>query len=547
MIGLIDAVLEFGAARVLFTSADGPITAGRVRAMAEAAVAAIEHREGDVYLHTASASRFLAGLLAAAVLERRVCLPAHVQAAYLEEIGCPSGVLFGDALPVSEDRDDAPHLRPRLANASRNPNLTFFTSGSTGAPKAVPKSLGQLEIEARALEARWGAEAGAVLATVSHQHIYGMLFRIVWPILSGRCSADRAVAYWEQLENKLGPETTLVSSPAHLTRLPANIGAASPRLIFSSGQTLPFTAVEACIRHFGTTPIEVLGSTETGGIAWRKQDTAGKPWTPFADVEVQADGNSLLHVRSPYLPGPDPLATGDGVVMADGGQFHLLPRGDRIEKVEGRRISLARVEEALSVLPGVTAATVCTLPSFKAALGAVVVLSPDGEARRAGRGAFRLSRDFRRALATRLEPSERPKHWRFVSEIPVDERGKHNQAILRALFISPLHGLELEIVEQGHDTAELKLKLSRDMIYFSGHFVDRPVFPGVAQVHLAALIAYRIWHFRPEKADLARVKFSRVLVPDDEVVLMLERDEHKGRLRFSFRLGNVAASQGEIG
>lgn len=545
MIGLIDAVLEFDAAWVLFLSAEGPITAGRVRAMADAAVAAVEQGEGDVYLHTSSAARFLAGLLAAALLERRVCLPAHVQTPYLAEIGCH--MLLGDALPVLDNQDDAPRLRRRLANAPRDPRLTFFTSGSTGTPKAVPKSLSQLEIEARALEAQWGADAGQVLATVSHQHIYGMLFRIVWPILSGRPSSDRACTYWEELEGKLGPQTTLISSPAHLTRLPPRSGAASPRLIFSSGQALAYSAVEACVRHFGTTPVEVLGSTETGGIAWRAQGFDGTPWTPFANVEVEANHDGLLQVRSPYLADENPLATGDGVIMAERGQFHLLPRGDRIEKVEGRRVSLTRVEEALRALPDVTAATVCTLPSFKAGLGAVVVLSHEGGTALAAQGAFRYSRDLRRALVARLEPSERPKHWRFVAELPVDERGKTNQAMLRALFMSPLHALEIDIIAQNHDTAKIRVKLSPEMAYFAGHFADRAILPGIAQVHIAAQLAYRIWNFRPDKADLARVKFSRVLVPNDEIVIELERDESKARLRFTFRIGDVTASQGDIG
>jgi 3-hydroxymyristoyl/3-hydroxydecanoyl-(acyl carrier protein) dehydratase len=235
------------------------------------------------------------------------------------------------------------------------------------------------------------------------------------------------------------------------------------------------------------------------------------------------------------------------VIVAQSGQFHLLPRGDRIEKVEGRRVSLTRVEEALRAIPDVTAAIVCTLPSRKAALGAVVVLSHEGRARLAEQGAFRYSRDLRRALAVRLEPSERPKHWRFVGEMPVDERGKPNQAMLRALFLPPLHGIELDIIAQSHDTAKIRLKLSRDVTYFAGHFADRAILPGVAQIHIAAQIAHSIWHFRPDRADLARVKFSRVLVPDDEIVVVLERDERKGRLRFTYSVGDVTASQGDIG
>ena len=63
--------------------------------------------------------------------------------------------------------------------------------------------------------------AQRVVGTVSHQHIYGMLFRIFWPLVSGGVSADKSADYWEQLERKLSPETTLVTGPAHLMRLPA--------------------------------------------------------------------------------------------------------------------------------------------------------------------------------------------------------------------------------------------------------------------------------------------------------------------------------------
>lgn len=547
MTGLIDAVLGAAAARVLFQSADGDIKAGHVRAMADAAATAMADRPGDIYLHTTSAARFVAGLLAATLQQRRICLPAHTQAAYLDEIGGQHGILVSDATFSADDRADAPDLSAGFTTISRDPTLTVFTSGTTGTPKAVRKALSQLETEARALDALWGSKAGAVLTTVSHQHIYGLLFRIVWPILSGRPSADHAALYWEQLDGKLTPQTMLVSSPAHLTRLPESLGPATPGLIFSSGQELPFAAVEACTRRFATTPIEVLGSTETGGIGWRQRQVAATPWMPFAGVDVQADADGALHVYSPYLPGQDAVATGDGVALLADGRFHLRPRGDRVEKVEGRRVSLTRVEEALRALPQVTAAKTCTLPAYKNALAAVVVLSPEGAASLAGRGAFRLSRDLRSALSDRLEPSERPKHWRFVPKLPTDERGKHTLALLRALFFSPLHGLELSVIAQDETTAEISLKFTPDLIFFSGHFAERAVLPGMAQVHIAALLAERLWRFRPAKADLTRVKFSRVLVPDDEVVLKLQRDDHRGRLRFSMRLGDITASQGEIG
>ena len=100
--------------------------------------------------------------------------------------------------------------------------LVIFTSGSTGQPKPVDKQLIQFQLEIDTLEKHWGKQLAhaTALATVSHQHIYGLLFRVLWPLSAGRCfhsdcyinpetlvkGAQDAAAYW-------------VASPAHLKRL----------------------------------------------------------------------------------------------------------------------------------------------------------------------------------------------------------------------------------------------------------------------------------------------------------------------------------------
>ncbi len=45
------------------------------------------------------------------------------------------------------------------------------------------------------------------------------------------------------------------------------------RAIFSSGGPLPFEVAQESKRLLGPVPIEVYGSSETGGIAWRSSDT----------------------------------------------------------------------------------------------------------------------------------------------------------------------------------------------------------------------------------------------------------------------------------
>ncbi len=541
MSGMIEALLAAPAERRLFHGADGWITAGDVREMA--ARVALPSGADAIYLHTTSASRFLAGVLAAAAEDRAIALPAHTQAAYLHEIGCPQSEVITDA------SFDAGAAARKLDSATRDPSLVFFTSGSTGFPKRVAKNLARVDTEARALEKLWGNEASHVIATVSHQHIYGMLFRIAWPLISGRTSDDTPATYWEDLDGRF-EGTTLVSSPAHLTRLPprGDLLKPPPKLIFSSGQLLPTPAAQTCIARFGIAVTEVLGSTETGGIAWRRQTEPDAPWTPFADVQIKTGDGGALIVRSPNLQDDTPMETGDVIVPLDDGRFILKPRGDRVVKIDGKRVSLTRVEEALSALPEIDIAAALTLPARGDALAAVAQLTAMGRAKLAELGPFRFTRALRTAVSVTLEPSERPKYWRFPEEIPFDVQGKRVLSTLQALFeTDPLEPLALDIRTRSETEAEIAFALSPDLIFFEGHFPEQPILPGVAQAHIAVLIAQRLWNVWPPDANLSKLKFKRVLAPNEHVVLHLKRDTASGRITFRYRLGETEVSEGEIG
>ncbi|MGH6952119.1 MAG: AMP-binding protein [Vitreimonas sp.] len=540
MSGLIATLVDAPADAPLFKRADGWITAGDIRQLAQRAPLA--RREGPIFAHVGSAAHLCAALLVAAAERRVLALPAHAQEGYLAEIGAAGALLDDDAFA----RAGAARA---LDGAIEDPLLIFYTSGSTGTPKRVDKNLSRIETEARALDDLWGDEAGHVAATVSHQHIYGLLFRIVWPLLSGRTADDAAALYWEDLKDRL-EDATLVASPAHLTRLPPHSDVLSPppRLIFSSGQLLTPGAARDCIAAFGRPVTEVLGSTETGGIAWRRQDTADEPWTPLPPVRIETGEGGALIVRSPFLQEDQPLATGDVIELHEDGHFRLKPRGDRVAKIGGKRVSLARVEQALQELGEIEVAAALTLAERSEELAAIVVLSADGREALQELGPFRLSRRLRGALASALEPAERPKHWRFVSVIPTDSQGKRVLSSLRAMFASsPLDALDYDTRSQTADEAEIAFTLPSDLIFFDGHFPERAVLPGLAQVHLAVLFAERFWGGWPSDADLARLKFRRVLMPGDAVVLTLKWNAQTGRLRFAYRFRDIDAAQGEIG
>src|SRR5207253_7393346 len=103
--------------------------------------------------------------------------------------------------------------------------------------------------EIRNLQEAFGARMASqpplrVFTTVSQQHIYGLLFCTFWALAAGHELAVERLVYPEQMAERLaGASCVLVSSPAHLKRLPDSVdwrGArASLRAVFSSGGPLP--------------------------------------------------------------------------------------------------------------------------------------------------------------------------------------------------------------------------------------------------------------------------------------------------------------------
>jgi len=315
--------------------------------------------------------------------------------------------------------------------------LHFFTSGTTGAPKKISKNLAMLEAEILTLDALWGQNVGAgpVFATVSHQHIYGLTFKLLWPLMAGRFFAAEMYNIWENLAAALTPGSTLITSPAHLNRLDGLdplIPTLRPKNVFTAGALLPFTSSQKSMEILGCRPTEIFGSTETGAFATRLQIKGDEPWQLFPGIDTRIDDKHQLILRTPFS-GDDWIETSDRIEPLDHG-FRFLGRTDRIAKIEGKRISLALVEQSLTHLPLVKTAAVVVLPRTSDCLGAIVVPSEEGRITLEALGRFRFSRLLRTHLTSTLESAGIPHFWRFVKELPTHELGKHRDADMRALF-----------------------------------------------------------------------------------------------------------------
>ncbi|MBN6111413.1 AMP-binding protein [Xanthomonas bonasiae] len=322
--------------------------------------------------------------------------------------------------------------------------LAVYTSGSTGDPVALDKRLRQLGEEVRALESRFAEvcdvdaapEATAVYGTVSHQHIYGLLFRVLWPLAAGRPFGSR-LFFYEQLSHALGQgHSVLVTSPAHLKRLPVEVDWSSARArlraVFSSGGALDEDAAAHACATLGMEAIEIYGSSETGGIASRRRSGMAT-WKPLPGVEWNlVEGR--LEVRSPFLADAQWFRSEDLAESDGAGGFRLVGRGDRIVKFEERRVSLTALDAAISANTAVEDARVLVLTGARTELAAVVVPSADGWSRLESEGRWRFTQMLKSSLASSHDATLQPQRWRYVSALPVNAQGKVTQHALRDLF-----------------------------------------------------------------------------------------------------------------
>jgi acyl-coenzyme A synthetase/AMP-(fatty) acid ligase len=472
-----------------------------------------------------------------------------------------------------------------LANArfdSLDPELALAelsTSGTTGPGKAVPKALRHLDSELAVLEDLFGPRLGPdarVFATVSHQHLYGLLFRTLWPLVSGRPFCAETYLHTEELFPRMreAGHFALATTPVHLRRMRADAElaslAAGARAVFSSGGPLDEAVAREVAERLGQAPIEIFGSTETGGVAWRTQSPAGEEsavWRAFPGVEVELarepEVAGQLVVRSPYASvglasaegdvrqaALQQTRMGDRAELVGDGRFRLLGRGDRVVKVGEKRLALPEMESALRAHPYVADAA---LVPFELAgdtrVGAVVALSDAGQAELDALGRRALGSALAEHLAAYWDRVLLPRAWRYVAELPRDAQGKTPHAALvelleqvgeRAPVLAPLVISE----RRGPRSLERELRVPADLAFLEGHFPGQPIVAGVVQIHWVMLAAAELLGSAPRVRALEGLRFRETLAPEQSFRLSVELSESADVLRFTLAAGERVFASG---
>ena len=502
-------------------------------------------------LHCEDSYYFSVTLLAMLQSGRKALVTANRQEAFIKEIKKPEYGFLTDT-PFADD--SATMIQKILGSAEYDGEIKFgkfdkskaeivmFTSGTTGEPKAIYKLFLQFENELYELVKVFGNDwiNRKVYSTVNHHHIYGLLFTALLPIATGLPFRRYRIDFPTELACLTDESIVLASSPAFLKRLSAEtdkpIGFKCPPIIYSSGGPLPVDVAKKASELTGYWPMEIYGSTETGGIAYR-QSKNGPVWTPFEVCKMSLADNGCLNIKSSYILETEGFTTGDLVELYADGRFLLQGRADSIVKIEEKRISLPEVENRLKQTGLVQDVRVVPMDGKRQYLAAAIVLNDAGREKFAGATKLSINNYFHDYLLKFIENTVSPKKWRYLEELPQNTEGKIRMRDIQALFNLP-ESPNFKILkfrrEPGVLTAKLVFPTTSD--YYDGHFPEFKLLPAVAQVDMVLRLARNFLDVPKALSKIHRTKFAGPILPDVPVILNVKYDAEAAKVSFNYTL-----------
>ena len=529
-------------------------------------------------LHCEDSYYFTVSLLAMLQSGRKALVTANRQEAFIKEIKkseygfitdepFASGVLNADEMPATLIQDvlagkcaEGKCIDDKCAPLKfgkfdkSKAEMVMYTSGTTGEPKAVYKLFLQFENELFELVKVFGSDwvNRKVYSTVNHHHIYGLLFTALLPIATGLPFRRHRIDFPTELANIAGDAAVIASSPAFLKRLSAETDKAiafkCPPIIYSSGGPLPEDVARKACELTGYWPMEIYGSTETGGIAYR-QSKNGPVWTPFEVCKMSVAENGCLNIKSSYILEAEGFTTGDLVDLYDDGRFLLKGRSDSIVKIEEKRISLPEVENRLKQTGLVQDVRVVPMVGKRQYLAAAIVLNEAGREKFAGLPKLTINNFFHDHLLKFIENTVSPKKWRYLEELPQNTEGKIRMRDIQSIFglaESPNFKILKFRREPGVLTAKLLFPAASD--YFDGHFPEFKLLPAVVQVDMVLRLARNFLDVPKELSKMNRTRFVSPILPDVPVVVKITYDADAGKVTFAFTSvdGETSFSNGSL-
>jgi malonyl-CoA/methylmalonyl-CoA synthetase len=370
----------------------------------------------------------------------------------LDADGSGSLTVESEAMPdhapiVPRERDDLAAL--------------LYSSGTTGVPKGIMLSHGNLLSNTATLIESWGFTASdRLLHALPIFHVHGLFVAVGCVFLSG------ASMYWlpsydaGQVIESLPGCSVMMGVPTYYTRLLERVDFSAEdcgtvRLFISGSAPLleeTFADFEARTGHrilerYGMTETNMNTSNPLHGI--RKPGTVGPP-LPGVEVRIVNDDNELLpaneignlQVRGPnvfigYWRMPDKTAedftadgyfnTGDQGLIDDDGYVSIVGRARDMVITGGLNVYPKEIELFIDDLPGVRESAVIGVPHADFGEAVIAVVVPQ-------RGASIGEADIRKTVRDGLANYKVPKRVIFVDKLPRNTMAKVQKNSLRETY-----------------------------------------------------------------------------------------------------------------
>lgn len=421
---------------VLFAPDGVPVSRGEFLARVRALAARLPAASHVVNL-CERRDAFIIGLCAAASRGQVTLLPPSRAEDVVAEVQSrhPGSYRMGDA---AADGSVDVHVDPAAPGIDGDdplvdPEAVFvigFTSGSTGAPMAYPKTLAGFRIStAQNVSALDGlldhGEQFSVVATVPPQHMYGMELSVLLPLV-GPAAVHAGRPFFPQdiaaaLAQVPAPRL-LVTTPLHLRAL-VESGVELPELkvIVTATAPLPQELAATAETRYRCEVREMFGSTETCVIA-RRRTARESDWTLLPGVELQPQAEGTLVLRESL---PQPVLLAD-LVELDGRRFALRGRSADLLEIAGKRASLAdltrRLQQVPGVRDGVMAQAAADAQGVRRLIAIVVAENSVGD------------EDILAVLRRSSDPVFLPRRILRVTALPRNETGKLPRAEIDAII-----------------------------------------------------------------------------------------------------------------
>lgn len=399
-----------------------PVTHGEFAAQALALARALPSGRYAINL-CEDRYRFMLALCAVCLRGQTNLLPASGAPAAVEALlrDYPGSHALRDAQAQTIAAGKIPARAPRIA--TDHVAAIAFTSGSTGAPQAHPKTWGVLMRTARLARRVFlpVGESVNIVATVPPQHMYGLETTVFFALAAG-CASHHGKPFFpadlRQALTSVPPPRLLITTPVHLRALVA-AGVALPelRLAISATAPLPLALAQQAEAALHAPLQEIYGCTEAGSMASRRLSQS-EQWQLHPRMRVVA-GDTGVSIAGAHLP--DAVAVSDRIEIDSARRFRLLGRNADMLKVAGKRASLADLTQKLLAVPGVEDG-ILFVPEGAERPAALVVAPGLAE------------REIIAALAPQIDAVFLPRPLRKVDRLPRNELGKLSRERLMELL-----------------------------------------------------------------------------------------------------------------